>query len=247
MADNLIRDFVLRDIGASIEAFEITKKIEHRGLKGKAREIFVQQLFRSLVSDDFKFGSGVIIDQFGRQAKETDVILYCPEVMPARHADEASGIFPIEACIYTIEVKSVVTASEISDAIEKGKALAQLESVFFTAHGSLSSRPITVLFAFSSDAKSDADAEFKRFLKLVDAAGNDRFGVPYVRVFCVVGKGYWFWRPDGWFRTAHGGPFEEVLSLTGGVLNTIRTQKLWRYGLPFGQYLMTGDPIVKVS
>jgi hypothetical protein len=246
-ADNLIRDFVRRDISAAIQAFEITRKIEHQGLKGKAREIFVRNLFRSLLSNDFQFGSGVITDQFGKQAKETDVILYCPEVMPARDAGEAAGIFPIEACIYAIEVKSMLSATEITDAVEKGRALATLDCVFFNQLGPISSRPITALFAFSSDLRSDGDAEFERFYKIVDGAGKDRFGVPYVRVLCVVGKGYWYWIQDGWFRLGASGPLDEVVGLTAGLLNSVRSEKLRRYGLPFGHYLLTDTPVVRLK
>jgi hypothetical protein len=78
--DNLIRDFVTQDISAALESFEITKKVEHQGLKGKAREIFVQRLFESLLSHDFR-------------SRETDVILYCPEIMPARDPD--NGVDPV--------------------------------------------------------------------------------------------------------------------------------------------------------
>jgi hypothetical protein len=67
--DNLIRDFITQDISAALESFEITKKVEHQGLKGKAREIFVQKLFRSLLSHDFRFGSGTITDRYGKQAR----------------------------------------------------------------------------------------------------------------------------------------------------------------------------------
>ena len=111
VVDNLIRDFIRRDIAGAIEAFEITKKIEHQGLKGKAREIFVQKLFKSLLSADFKFGSGVITDRHGNQAKETDVILYCPEIMPSRDADEATGIFPRSLMAYNTSSTRLETPS----------------------------------------------------------------------------------------------------------------------------------------
>ena len=131
--DNLLRTLIIKDIESAMKEFEITRKIEHKGLKGKAREIFVKKLFEKLVSSDFQFGSGIITDRYGKQANETDVILHCPEVMPARDAREAVGYFPIESCIYAIEVKSTVTAQEIDDAIKKGQALDALESVYVTA------------------------------------------------------------------------------------------------------------------
>jgi hypothetical protein len=250
--NNLVRDFVLQDISAAMDSFEKTRAVEHRGLKGKAREIFVKKLFQSLLTNDFKFGSGVITDRHGNQAKETDVILYCPEVLPARDAHEAVGYFPIESCIYAIEVKSVVTAKEIEDAIKKGQALDTLECLFFTNYGPLSTRPITVLFGFSSDLKSGPEEEFKRFKSLINAAGHGRFGAPPIRVLCVVGKGYWYYGMANnaptlrWNRTAASGQYQysEILSLIAGILNTVRTEKLRRYGLCFGHYLLDDAPIL---
>jgi hypothetical protein len=247
--DNLIRDFVTQDISAAIQSFEITKKVEHKGLKGKAREIFVQKLFRSLLSNDFRLGSGTITDRYGKQARETDVILYCPEIMPARDPDAPAGYFPIEACIYTIEVKSTVTKAEISDAIKKGQALDQLEAVFNTMRGAVSTRPITVLFGFSSDLKSGPDEEFDRFRSLINEAGLSPLGIPPVRVFCVVEKGYWYFAPEvggkqghSWFSSGTMGKHPEVRALIAGIINTIRSEKLIRYGLPFGFYLLDDGP-----
>jgi hypothetical protein len=247
--DNLIRDFVTKDISGAIEDFEISKKVKHAGLKGKAREIFIQKLFRSLLSHDFRFGSGTITDRYGTQARETDVILYCPEILPARDADEATGYFPLEACIYTIEVKSKVTSEEISDAIKKGQALDKLDTVYFTNRGPGSTRPITALFGFSSDLKSPTNEEFKRFRSLIDKAGRDRFGFPPIRVFCVVGRGYWYFAPDkidgnqvDWFSSGTRGKHPEVRALISGMINTIRNEKLNRYGLPFGYYLLDDAP-----
>lgn len=250
--DNLIRDFVLQDIKIAMDSFELTKAISHQGLKGKARELFVERLFRSLMSNEFKFGSGVITDRFGNQASETDVILYSPEILPARDAEETVGIFPIESCIYSIEVKSRITSTEIDDAIKKGQALDKLDAFYFVNRGPLSTRPITVLFAFSSDLKSGPEEEFKRFKERIDVAGIGSLGVPPIRVLCVVGKGYWYYGPAtndptfGWRQTSASGQYQfaEVLSLASGILNTIRIEKPQRVGLPFGHYLLELGPII---
>jgi len=233
-----------------MDSFERTRAVEHQGLKGKAREIFVKRLFQSLLSSDFQFGSGVITDRLGNQAKETDVILHCPEILPARDAREAVGYFPIESCIYAIEVKSVVTSKEIEDAIKKGQALDNLDSIYYTNNGPLSTRPITALFGFSSDLRSGPKEEFQRFKSLVNAAGIGRFGAPPIRVLCVAGKGYWYYGKANnsptiqWHRTTDSGQYQyaEILSLIAGILNSIRLEKHQRYGLPFGHYLLNDAP-----
>jgi hypothetical protein len=240
---NLIRDFVTRDVSKAIESYKLAASLKHQGLKGKAREIFVQQLFRPLLSADFGLGSGTITDKYGNQSGETDVVLYCPEIMPPIDAKEPAGYFPIEACIYAFEVKSVVTAAELKDAIKKAQAIDRLESIHFTNRGPASTRPIVTLFGFSSDLKSGPEKEFARFKALIDVAGPNKFGLPSIRVFCVVGKGYWFWN-NGWHRLGIETKHAEVLGLVAGVLNSIRAEKQNRYGLPFGHYILDDAPII---
>jgi hypothetical protein len=227
---SLIRDFVTHSVSKAIEEFELASAVKHQGLKGKAREIFVQRVFRPLLSNDFGLGSGTITDRYDNQSGETDVVLYCPEIMPPIDAKEAAGYFAIEGCIYAFEVKSVVTANEIKDAITKGQKLDTLDSIYVTNDGPISTRPITVLFGFSSDLISGPDHEFKRFRNLIDAAGLNRFGVPPIRVSCVLGKGYWYFgerdvngqKEGRWFRSGSGGKHPEFVALVAGVLNTIK-------------------------
>ena len=87
---------------------------------------------------------------------------------------------------------------------------------------------------------------------LLDAAGLGKFGIPPIRVLCIAGKGYWFSQMVGnpptiqWHWTAASGQFQysEILSLITGMLNTIRSEKLRRYGLPFGYYLLDYEPTI---
>jgi hypothetical protein len=93
---------------------------------------------------------------------------------------------------------------------------------------------------------SDPTEEFNRFKALIEAAGMSKFGVPFIRVFCVVGKGYWYFaeqelhgeKARGWWRSGTCGSHPEFVALVAGVLNSIRSEKQRRYGLPFGYYLI---------
>jgi hypothetical protein len=248
---NLIRDFARKDVANAIAAFESSRKIEHPGVKGRAREIFTQRLLRKFLSADFAFGSGIIIDRFGAQSSETDLILHCPEVLPPYLLDHTAGYFPVESAIYAFEVKSRLTNGEIADAVKKFARLDQLENLFHPQFDQLSSFPITVLFAFESDLKKSPQDEFERFKAALDNAGPNKHGVPVIRVFCVIGRGYWYhadaWingkKRRGWWHIRADEDHNEVLGLVGGVINTVRSEKLKRYGLAFGNYIITEHPV----
>src|SRR5215469_3260690 len=47
-----------------------------------------------------------------------------------------------------------------------------------------------------------------------------------------------------WFRSGAGGKHQEFVALVAGVLNTIRSEKAKRSGLPFGCYLSDEGPII---
>jgi hypothetical protein len=57
---------------------------------------------------------------------ETDVVIYSAATLPPLLLEAGFGVYPAEACIYAIEVKSTLTADQLRDAIGKHRALRQL-------------------------------------------------------------------------------------------------------------------------
>ena len=89
--------------------------VDHPGMKGKIREIAVKNLFKPLLTKNIAIGSGKIVDHRGIQSKETDVILYSNDIHPAILYSEHDdiGLFPVETCLYAIEVKSTNIDDEV--------------------------------------------------------------------------------------------------------------------------------------
>ncbi len=153
----------------------------------------------------------------------------------------------MESCLYAVEVKSKLTAVNLSDAIENARSTRALEHVnTFHYSGTKSEKtgmpaPNNVLFAFDSDLEGHMKTELDRYLEL------DHAESPAITVLCVVGKGYWAVTSKGWRYYKPSEQFGEVLGFLAGVSNTI-PKLLSAKGCPqFGSYLFDENTGVLVK
>lgn len=99
-------------------------KLTHPGVKGTIREILIGNLLRPLLPADIGIGTGQIIEaKTGRLSAQQDIILYDRSIVPPITFDVAHAIVPIEAVLYTIEVKSQLTKAELVKAHQSAKDL----------------------------------------------------------------------------------------------------------------------------
>jgi hypothetical protein len=127
MANKIFRDHIINNIKKAMHDFSNATRVNHPGLKGRIREIVLSNLFRPILPLGMEIGNGKIIDYLDNQSRETDVIIYTRNILAPILYDEKTGMFPIESCIYAIEIKSKLTASEIKDSIAKGEDLRSLK------------------------------------------------------------------------------------------------------------------------
>jgi len=109
-----------------------------------------------LLPPHIAIGKGKIVDQVGNQSAEIDVVIYDRSVLPALLYDDAGlGIFPVEACLYAIQVKSTSSRENLLDVVSKGKSLADLVHLREACGGRGNPvRPvIPAYFAFKSDLR----------------------------------------------------------------------------------------------
>jgi hypothetical protein len=223
-------------VGAMAEA-RFAGELEHPGMVGTAREVLVEKMLRPVMPPDVHFGTGKLVDCSGAFSLRTDVILYSPHIMPPALYDARMGLFPVESCLYAIEVKSCLTKEELDKAVAAALAidkLALLPTHDFSAANAparATAKPILALFAFRSDLVSDPAKEIERY-RTADASPSPAF-----KAICVVGRGYWYWR-DGWRCFSASADFGEVMSFLAGISNTI-PRLLAVKGRPnFGNYLI---------
>jgi len=238
-SNNLFRKRFLRDIAKAIQDADEAIEIEHSGLAGRIREILLAKLLEPILPPEVKCGTGKLADRNGGLSKQIDVILYSRQVLPPVFYCENEGVFPIESCLYNIEVKSTVTSQSFKDAIVNAKST-QLKPLY-TEHWNSGqgiqtgiANPICALFGFSSDLSGKGKSELDRYRELDDNANDD----PAITVICVRGQGYWYYKNPVWVHHAPTSEFDEILDFLSGISNTI-PQFISAKGRPrFGNYLI---------
>ncbi|MBI3822250.1 MAG: hypothetical protein HY289_06170 [Planctomycetes bacterium] len=234
------RDFILARVQAAVGAAKAARGVSHSGLRGEIREILIRDLFRPLLPADVGVGSGEIISHTNQTSKQTDIVLYDRSILPPIVFQEAAGIFPVEAVLYAIEVKSKLTSQELRDSDSAARKLEQLE--YSAGQHDLNARPINhfikkavpVVFALASDLTGHNDSEIERYDGLREA------GEPAIRGICVAGRNYWFWSLDAWRTWPVDYEFAEVISFIGTILNTYREVAETRGQPRLGRYLIDG-------
>lgn len=245
----------LRRVKATLERAADAGAVDHHGLVGRFRELLVNELLAPLTGPHVGFGAGKIVDHLGNESAEIDVILYDKRSIPPMvfGTAGASGLYPVEACIYAIETKSKATGDELEDAVGKAKSVDSLVFVpELRVAGVPRDRVINALFAFDSNMTTDPINERDRWMAAtsqetaliaVGATSADIIAVPALRVVCVAGRGYGYYNAElasyGWSNAE--GNHSEILWFMAGVANTLGLVSSPRRAA-FGHYFLPGTP-----
>jgi hypothetical protein len=236
MTHPVFRDLLLERISSVIGSASAVKGISHLGLRGRAREVFANDLLSPLLLSGQIVGTGAVVDSRGQESGQTDIVVFDKSVLPPELFNESEGLFPIEASAYAIEVKSQINSQELKDSLAKAK---RLWTLYPLVDGF---RPIPAIFAFGSDLKGVGMVdELERYAK-VDPRW---FEFPAVRVICIANKGYAYFESKEnaarWNYLNSDGKSCEMANFLGGLANTLpdfrknRTASFVRYG----QYLLS--------
>jgi len=172
--------------------YELSGGVEQDVEKGAFREFFVAQLIRPFMPPHFGIGSGVLVDYYERQSRQSDVIIYDRRLLPPILLAGDRGIFPIDSVLAVIEVKSCLKASDYSlleDASRRVSPYSEdnpqglhIKTKARTPNGK-ARYPLYAVFAYTSDAIHKDEAE--RLEEQVPNSYN------FIRLICVLDKGVW--------------------------------------------------------
>jgi hypothetical protein len=215
-------------------------KISHQGLKGEVLEILISDLFIPLLPSDISVGSGLIVEcEGGTLSNQVDLILYDKSILPPLLFNKRQGIFPIEAVLYAIEIKTTLTRAELEKSHSDAK---KLNSFSYIASEEAAQQDPTkiervrsVVFALKTDLASGGQSEIERYK---DIYGEDQ---AFIRAICVVNQGYWYDDGKMWLNYRTSGEFDEVLAFIGGVTNTYRSIARSRGYPRLGNYVVPND------
>ena len=174
--NNYINEIINTKIDFLKSSYISNKNVNHQGIKGSLNEILFLELVKDLIPNRFKLSKGIVQDSSGFQSSESDIILYNNEILPALLFGLELGFVPCEAVEYIFEIKSTLNSKELDTTIEKFKNLKKC----------IGYRRRNVLFSFSSDIKSKSELE--RYYEKDNAFLYN----PFIKGFCVLNKGYYF-------------------------------------------------------
>jgi hypothetical protein len=252
LANQILRNEIKKEVMRALQSFADIDDVDHSGLKGRIREIITEKLLKPILPPGVETGYGKIIDSQGNQSAETDIIIYSRLTLPPLIYGHSTGLFPVEACIYSIEVKSLLNATEIQDTLKKVRRLKSLRYLnsfyplnFIKPIGPPSSFVIPALFAFGSDLSDDGISEIERYRKYDPNADT----APLVPVICIPRKGYWWFNnnePDKqWFHHQPNQDFDEIVDFIGGLANTIPIEIIKKGQPSYGNYIIQSRPFSK--
>ncbi|VVD85716.1 DUF6602 domain-containing protein [Pandoraea soli] len=232
---NQYQAFLRAKISGAIAEARAASSIKHQGVKGTVLEILVARLFRPLLPSDIGIGSGQIIDKIhGSMSTQIDIILYDKSIY-----DDSTGIFPIEAVLYAIEVKATLTAKELSIAHDSANALRAfgylpgLENYDGTVQHHNIERVRSVVFALGADLSGEALRECYRYEKIYSRKHES----PALAALCVVGREYCWDQGEHWIFSPGTDDHDEVLSFIAGVTNSYKDLARSRLFPKLGNYL----------
>jgi hypothetical protein len=231
---NHIKERFLSEISSAIKKAGLAPGRKHPVLQATSLETIVGNLFTLILPPEVGVGTGKITDYEGRQSDQIDVILYSRNILPPIMEDPKDGTFPIESVLYTVEVKSRLTAKTLKEAFANARSLTDLKchaGRHFLAGKEIKRKgyptTCTAFFAFGSDLKSKSEQELVRYKRI----SNDFSGDSLFTSFCIVGKGYW-WVEDRtkgtWKYGEASGEHIEVQDFLTGVTNILPHILSWR-------------------
>jgi hypothetical protein len=242
---NQFQAFLRARIIGAIESARAASGLTHQGVKGTVLEILVRDLFRPLLPADIGVGTGQILEcANGRLSTQVDVVLYDKSILPPILVDESNGIFPIEAVLYAIEVKTTLTRHDLKSAHENAKALHSFSYIpGRVREGSPPLPPLqrvrSVIFALNSDLAEGGKTEAARYKEIYKKEPT------YIVAICVAGREYWYRQDTGSVKFHLSEKFDEVLAFIAGVTNTYRFVSESRGYPPLGNYIASDSAAAK--
>lgn len=195
--NQVFRDLVSSRAVQTVGAARALGSVAHNGLKGALREVVVRDLIQPLLPPGFLVGSGQIISAWGQLSGQIDIVVADGRVLPPILFERAQGFFPIEAVVATIEVKSVLTSTELQ--LAHASALKVSSFIHASPLGQQGHLPeqkvehvISFLLAFSTDLAPGGKSELQRYGEKYCASE------PSIRALCVVGRGFWVRNDEKW-------------------------------------------------
>jgi len=159
MSDNELLKYFNKTTGIIQAYYERTKGISNSSLKGKEREIFIENFLEKCFPKKFVIGTGEIIDSSNKKSKQCDVIVY-DEHMPIFDygpTNSSTKMFLSGGVLLHIEIKSKLTKGELEKSINITDSIKSLNRDIdaFMHTGDLPKEIYSCLFAYENEISTE--------------------------------------------------------------------------------------------
>ena len=192
------------------------KKLEHKLTKGQLRELFLQGLLKHFLPEYLGVGTGIIINTKGHQSKQTDIVIYDGRILPPLLVAGDPNIFPIEAVVAAVEVKSQLTLPELRKTEE---AAIHLFDVVFRENVWLSKAKLPLYAVFGLDGSN---------IKGLSTENNDWITETFKKLILICSVGRFSWAQmggnnPGWRYGSADNNYKEIRRFIAILIDNIRT------------------------
>ena len=198
-------------------------------LKGELRELLIADLFSRFLVPDFGIGSGQIINQKEELSHQIDIIIYDKRILPPFVQYLNLGLYPAEAVIAVIEVKSQLSKSNIIETSNNNdKLLNEIYSRDASIYKDLHRfQPITSIVGFFDNVNFQYENTRENKDQILDWINAN---APHLWSICLMGKFSWLqiMKPEG---VVHLGSkyLENTKAYVAILLDNIRSHTQRRY------------------
>ncbi|WP_188047707.1 DUF6602 domain-containing protein [Vibrio vulnificus] len=77
----------------------INGSFQHEGVKGSGNELALMNLLAKFLPDEYGIDTGIIVNQSGEQARQSDIIIYKKSLLPRFLSLTETKYFPVESVL----------------------------------------------------------------------------------------------------------------------------------------------------
>jgi len=137
---------------------QLQAEIPHAGERGKQRELTIKKFLEKYLPKKYSVGTGHRIDKKSQISNQCDIVIYDSHNFPALYVEENYQVFPIEAVLGTIEIKSKLSSKTIKECVSNIASIRKLSN---------SNSVVCSFFAYTSEYKKNpAYMIAEKFVKL---------------------------------------------------------------------------------
>ena len=241
-ATTIAESIIRANIGGLVSMAKHLSSLEHGGVKGLLREALLDAVLRPMLPTPYKAGTGVIVDVQGRQSGQCDLIIWDDSILAPLYMAGNAGLFPIEAVVAVVEVKSKLVPSDFTQIFRVFSGLKEM--IILDGKGNSwedepEILPLSLLFAFKSNALRKSEYE-----RLCDVAEKHNILDPaqYIQAITVPGKTSWILSPNEIPKEyVPDDKYREVIMPICGLFNSlskVSSKRLSRGPVRRGSYLV---------